>query len=352
MCEICEMVKRGPEYVPEEWATKYHDRVKEAEAQGLTLAEYMKGKPRWVSLHGHSEYSLLDGAARIEDIIRKVKYMGQDAVAITDHGNLYGVVKAARAAKKAGVKYIVGAELYITPRGHSRHDKSYGRSDRPSRHQVVLAMNKTGYKNLCKLSSLGWSEGFYRVPRVDRELMERYNEGLIVTSSCIGGTIPQAIAEGDFSTAKAELEWFLEVFGDRFFIEIQDHGFDEEKRAYEEMRKLAQEYKIPLVATSDAHYLDSTDEVTHDALICVGTGQWVDQPERKFKFEGTGYHYQSEEEMRLRFPGEEEALFNAGRIADMCEDDVVELGGDINIPPFDVPDDPEFEQWEGWKEWI
>lgn len=357
MCYLCEMAKMrksgGHSWSHNQY--KYAGRVHEAEQAGTTLKDYMKGKPRWGSLHGHSERSLLDGGAKIEDIIDKAKAMGQDFVAITDHGNLFGAVQAHQYAKKKGIKHIVGCELYITPVGRSRWDKDFKKGEKAYHHLVVLAKNSTGYQNLCRLSSLGYSEGFYRAPRVDRELLDRYGEGLIVTSACVGGAIPANAMAGDFYKAEKELEWMLNRFGEDYYVEIQNHHTEYEDRAFTFMRELALKNNVPLIATTDSHYLDADDSEAHDALLCIGTGQYVDQPDRKFKFTGTGFHYQSQEEVEALFPGEQEAIFNTGRLADKIDDQVIDFEADTKIPPFDVPDDPEFKAWEaegGFAKWL
>lgn len=330
------------------------DRLRMAEEAGMTLKDFMKGKRRWISLHGHSEFSLLDGAAKIQDIIQKAKSMGQDAVAITDHGNLFGAVKAAQEAKKAGIKHIVGCELYLTPLGHDRFYKSYKRGEKFAHHLVVLAKNKVGYQNLCALSSFGYQDGFYRNPRIDREILKQHSEGLIVTSSCVGGPIPTAVLDGDFYRAEKDLEFFVETFGDDFYIELQNHGTEIEDVAFAYMREIAQKHEIKTIVTTDAHYLDEDDAIVHDCLLCIGTGQWVDQPDRKFKFEGEGFHYMSEQEVLNRFPHDTEAIYNTGEIADKIEDEVIEFG-EIKLPYFVVGEDPEFDEWcqrRGYEAWL
>lgn len=335
-------------------SVKPSERVKAAEEAGLSLKDFMKGKKRWISLHGHSEFSLLDGAAKVEDIIRKAKAMGQDAIAITDHGNLFGAVKAAKAAKEAGIKYIVGCELYLAPMEHSRFFKDYKRGERPYTHLVVLAKNKAGYQNLAILSSLGFQDGFYRVPRIDHEILAQHKEGLIVTSSCVGGAIPTAVLDGDFYKAEKELEWFLKHFGDDFYVELQDHDTEVEDRAFTYMRELAQKYDIPTIVTTDAHYLDKEDAMAHDCLLCIGTGDWVDNPDRRFKFEGDGFHYMSEEEVLERFPHDVDAIYRTGEVADKIEDEVIEFG-EVKLPYFVVGEDPEFDEWRakrGYSKWV
>lgn len=363
MCVLCELAERKAkaleagrkEWTPiEDRVYKYTHRLEEAKMMGLSLKDYMKGKKRWGSLHGHSEFSLLDGGARVRDIFLKAKQMGQDFVAITDHGNLFGAVKAHKIAQELGIKHIVGCELYITPVGRNMADKDFKKGERPYHHLVVWAKNNVGYKNLCKLVSIGYTHGFYRAPRIDREALEAHREGLIVTSSCVGGSIPSNACDGNFYAAESDLEWFLKTFGDDFYIELQHHGIEVEERAFEYMREIAQKYNIPTVITTDAHYLDETDPVNHDALLCIGTGQYVDQKDRTFKFEGTGYHYMSQEEVEAMFPYDKDAIYRAGEIADKIDDQVIDFG-ELKLPDFDISNDPEFEAWKaqgGVSRWL
>lgn len=362
MCLLCtlagkhkEAKAQGIEYTPiTEQTYKYTNRIEMAKAAGLSLVEFMKGKKRWGSLHGHSEFSLLDGGAKVRDIIIKAKQMGQDFVAITDHGNLFGAVKAHQIAKEVGIKHIVGSELYLTPVGKKMADKDFKKGEKPYYHLVVWAKNKTGYQNLCKLSSIGYEHGFYRAPRVDREVLAAHSEGLIVTSSCVGGSIPMNAYDGNFYAAESDMEWFMKTFGDDFYIELQNHGIEIEDRAFTYMREMAQKYKVPTVVTTDAHYLDETDVINHDALLCIGTGQKIDQKERTFKFEGRGYHYMSEEEVEVLFPYDKDAIYRAGEIADKIDDVVIDFG-DIKLPHFEIPNDEEFERWRakgGLNQWL
>ena len=357
LCMLCTMAHKRKNNIPtfEQKKYKYAHRVAEAEQAGMTLKDYMKGKPRWGNLHGHSEFSLLDGGAKIEDIMDKVKAMGQDFVAITDHGSMFGAVKAHAYAHKIGIKHIVGCELYLTPVGKSRFDKDFKRGERAYHHLVVLAKNEVGYRNLCQLTSLGYEEGFYRVPRVDRELLERHKEGLIVTSSCIGGSIPMNAVEGDFYKAEKDLEWMATTFGDDFYIEIQNHGTEIEDRGFTYMREVAQKHGLQMVATTDAHYLDEQDEQVHDALICIGTGQFVDDTDRKFKFEGRGFHYHAQEEVEALFPHDKDAIYTAGEIADKIDDQVIDFNSGTKMPVFEVPEDSEYQAWKkkgGYSLWL
>jgi len=329
-------------------------RLQQAAAAGMTLRDFMRGRLRWGSLHGHSEFSLLDGAAKVDDIIKKAKSMGQDFIAITDHGNLFGAVKAAKAAKEAGIKHIVGCELYLVPPTHSRFTKEYKKGERAYSHLVTLAKSKVGYQNLCALSSLGYQDGFYRQPRIDREILAQHREGLIITSSCVGGAIPMAAFEGDFYKAEKEMEWCMETFGTDFYVELQNHGTEIEDIAFTKMRELALKHGAQTVITTDSHFLDKEDAQTHDCLLCIGTGQLVDQANRTFKFDGTGFHYMNEDEVVAMFPHDIDSIMRAGEIADKCEDEVIEFG-EVKLPYFDIPIDPDFQAWRqarGQDRWI
>ena len=341
MCQLCTIMETNvhfkPGYEPETPPTyEYASRLVEAEKAGMSLKDYMKGKTRWGSIHGHSEYSLLDGGAKIEAIMDKAKAMGQDFVAITDHGNLFGAVKAHKYAQQIGIKHIVGCELYLAPIGKSLFDKDFKKGEQAYTHLVTLAMNEQGYRNLSHLSSIGYLDGAYRQPRIDRETLKQYSEGLIVTTSCVGGSIPQLSLAGKLAQAEADFNWFMEVFGDRFYVEYQNHNIDVEKQGFEFPMHLAQKNNIPVIATTDSHFLDSYDVLTHDALLCIGTGDWVDNPDRRFKFDGTGYWYMAEEEVRNLFTGFEEAIENTGKLADRIEDQVISFG-EVALPHFEIP---------------
>lgn len=357
MCLLCDKYGHGKYKREDEYRGKYTfaSRLAEAELRGQTLVEFMKGRQRWGSLHGHCEFSLLDGGAKIEDIMIKAKMMGQDFVAITDHGNLFGAVKAHKMAAKHGIKHIVGCEFYLTPVGKSRFDKDFAKGEKTYHHMVALAKNNTGYRNLCKLSAIGYKEGFYRAPRIDRETLLAHSEGLIVTSACVGGSIPMNAYEGNFYKAETDLEFFMKNFGDDFYVEVQNHGIEIEDSAFEYMRTVSQKYKLQTIVTTDSHYLDIEDSNPHDALLCIGTGQTVDQPVRTFQFDGQGYHYMSEEEVLQAFPHDRDAIYTTGMIADKIDDTVIEFGS-VELPSFVVPTgDSEFDAWRskgGAEKWL
>lgn len=268
-------------------------------------------------LHLHSEYSLLDGACRIADIPKLAKDMGQSAVAITDHGSMYGVIKFYEACKKEGIKPIIGCEVYVAP--SSRFDKKDGRGASPN-HLVLLCKNETGYKNLMKIVSLGWTEGFYSKPRVDMELLKTYSEGLIALSACLAGYIPRAIVAGNFAAAREYALKMRDIFGsDSFYLELQDHGIDEQKNVNEALVKLAEETRIGLVATNDVHYLYRKDADTQAILMCIQTNNVISDG-RPLGFETDEFYFKSSAEMTRLFGdiADGTPISNTQKIADMC----------------------------------
>ena len=284
-------------------------------------------------LHVHTEYSLLDGASRIEDLVLRAKELGMDSLAITDHGAMYGVVDFYKAAKKHGIKPIIGCEVYVAPRGHKEKE---GRADKEYAHFILLAENEKGYYNLIKLVSLGFTEGFYYKPRIDYDLLEQYSEGLIGLSACIGGDIPQLLLNGMEEEAKVLALRLKNILGpDNFFIEIQDHGLREERQVNPQLIKLAGELGLGIVCTNDSHYTRREDAEAHDILLCIQTGKTVDDPNR-MRFEGDGFYLKSEEEMRGLFPDLPEALENTVKIAERCNFDYV--FGELKLPYYKTPD--------------
>ena len=287
---------------------------------------------QFVHLHVHTEYSLLDGACRIDRMFDRLKELGQTAIAITDHGVMYGCVDFYKAAKKAGVKPIIGCEVYVATR--SRFDK-VNRID-GSNHLVLLCKNETGYKNLIKLVSAGFIEGFYSKPRVDKELLEQHHEGLVCLSACLAGEIPQALLAGDYEKAKAAALYFNDLFGQgNFYIEIQDHGIDAQQQILPLLIRLARETGIPLVATNDAHYLRKEDSKMQSILICIQTGKTV-QDADKLEFETDEFYLKSTEEMYDLFSIAPDACENTVKIAEMCNFDF-EFGV-TKLPYFEAPD--------------
>ena len=283
-------------------------------------------------LHLHTEYSLLDGACRIEGLMQRVKALGQTAVAITDHGVMYGCVDFYKAAKKAGVKPIIGCEVYVATR--TRFDK-VNRID-GCNHLVLLCKNETGYKNLIKMVSVGFTEGFYNKPRVDHELLEEYHEGLICLSACLAGEIPQALLAGDYEKAKNLARYYEDLFGKgNYYIEIQDHGLDEQRTVLPLLVRLSRETGIPLVATNDAHYLEKEDSRMQHILICIQTNKTVNDDD-VLEFGTDEFYVKSTDEMYELFSAWPEACENTNRIAEMCSFDF-EFGV-TKLPYFVAPD--------------
>ena len=286
----------------------------------------------FVHLHVHTEYSLLDGACRIRDIMARVKEVGQEAVAITDHGNMYGVIDFYRAAKAAGVKPIIGCEVYVAPR--TRFDKEHA-FDREAYHLVLLCENETGYRNLSYMVSRGYLDGFYNRPRVDMELLREHHEGIIALSACLAGRVPQALLHDQYEEAKKAALEYAEIFGpEHFYLELQDHGLEEQPRVNQGILRLSQETGLPLVVTNDAHYLRREDARTQDILMCIQMGKTVDDPNR-LKFETEEFYLKSEEELRERFPQADEAFENTVKIAERCN--VEFTFGKYHLPEFKLP---------------
>jgi DNA polymerase III subunit alpha len=271
----------------------------------------------FVHLHVHSEYSVLDGACKVEELLERCKEYGMDACALTDHGALFGAVDFYMAAKKAGIKPIIGAELYLAK---GRRFEKAGRSPATSsNHFLLLCENDQGYHNLCKLSSIGYLEGFHYRPRIDMEVLAKHKEGLIATSSCLAGSIPQALVNDDVDKAREEIEQMIGLFGkDHFLIELMDHGLPEEQKINPMLAELAEHYGLMLIATNDCHYLDKSDAEAHDALLAIQTGAMLDQEDR-FRFPGgPRYYFTSPQEMRDLFKAYPDALANTVRIAERC----------------------------------
>ncbi len=292
-----------------------------------------KTKHEFVHLHLHTEYSLLDGACRIDRLMERVKSIGQTAVAITDHGSMYGVVDFFKAAKKHGVKPIIGCEVYVAPR--TRFDKVH-KLDTSPYHLVLLCKNETGYKNLIKLVSLSNIEGFYTKPRVDAELLTIYSEGLIALSACLAGEIPQALMSGDYEKATQKAFWYQKTFGKgNFFIEIQDHGIEEQRDILPGLIRLSRETEIPLVATNDCHYIEKTDANMQKTLVYIQTNKTVEDKD-VLEFKTEEFYVKSQQEMLELFPQVPEAIYNTATIADMCNYEFE--FGNTKLPVFKTPD--------------
>lgn len=292
-----------------------------------------KADASFVHLHVHTEYSLLDGASRIKDLIAATKELGMDSIAITDHGSMYGVIDFYKEAKKQGIKPIIGCEVYLAP--GARQDRFDVEGTRYY-HLILLAENQTGYRNLVKLVSLANIEGMYYKPRVDKELLRKYHEGIICLSACIAGEIPQMLLRDNRERADALVCEYAEIFGkDNFFIEIQDHGMPEEKKANEGLIALAEKYGIGLAATNDLHYVRRSDSAFHDVLLCIQTGKTMDDPSR-MRFPSDDFYLKSPAEMQALFPEHPEAFANTVRIAERCN---VEFEfGHLHLPNFPLPE--------------
>ncbi|HIS77391.1 MAG TPA: DNA polymerase III subunit alpha [Candidatus Merdivicinus excrementipullorum] len=287
----------------------------------------------FVHLHLHTEYSLLDGACRISELPKRVKEAGQEACAITDHGCMYGVVDFYKACKKEGVKPIIGCEVYVAPR--TRFDKVFQVDNKPY-HLVLLCENQQGYQNLIKLVSAGYIEGFYSKPRVDLELLEKYHEGLIALSACLAGEIPRKLSTGDFSGAKETALRYRDIFGEgNYFLEVQDHGIEEQRRILPLLRRLSKETGIPLAATNDCHYLKKEDARMQNVLVCIQTNHTVDE-QNDMEFPTEEFYLKSREEMEKALPGFEDALDNTAAIAARCQ--VEFTFGKTQLPHFETPD--------------
>ena len=294
----------------------------------------------FVHLHVHTEFSLLDGACRIGKVAKRVAELGQTALAITDHGVMYGVIDFYRACKAAGIKPIIGCEVYVAPR--SMEDKQYGPDDE-ARHLVLLCENETGYKNLSYMVSKGFLDGFYRKPRVDLALLRKHSEGLIALSACLAGEIPRRLGQGDYQGAKAHALEMAEIFGpEHYYLELQDHGIPEQKAVNRDILRLARETGLPLVATNDAHYVNREDSKMQDVLMCIQMGKTVDDPNR-MRFETEEFYIKSEEEMAALFPNLPEAISNTQVIADRCN--VEFTFGNYHLPQFRYPEG--YDAW-GW----
>ena len=287
----------------------------------------------FVHLHVHTEYSLLDGACRIGSMMERVKELGQSAIAITDHGVMYGCIDFYKAAKAAGVKPIIGCEVYVSRRG--MEDRVHGIDNDPY-HLVLLCENRRGYENLCLLVSEAFTRGFYGKPRVDLALLKKHHEGLIALSACLAGAIPQYLMLEDYEAAKDYALAMSDIFGEgNFYLELQDHGIDEQRPVNQGVLRIARETGLPLVVTNDAHYLRKEDAAMQDVLLCVQTGKTVDD-ENRMKFQTDEFYLKSEEELRQLFPNVPDAFENTVKIADRCNLEFV--FNEYHLPSFPVPE--------------
>lgn len=268
----------------------------------------------FVHLHCHSEYSLLDGANRIGDLIKRAQEFEQPAIALTDHGCMFGAWLFQEQAKKAGIKPIIGMEAYVAP--GSRHERTKAKGEKGYYHLVLLARDYEGYKNLSRLTSIGYTEGFYGKPRIDREVLAKHSEGIIVTSACLAGEVAQALMEDRWEAAREAVAWHQEVFRDRYYLEVQGHDSDGQDELNRRIFRLAEEMGVPMVATNDAHFLRADDHQAHDVLLCIGLGKDFADPTR-MKYDDQLY-FKNTDEMAARFPGRPDVLENTVRIAEAC----------------------------------
>ena len=287
----------------------------------------------FVHLHVHSEFSLLDGACRINGMMDRVKELGQTAIALTDHGVMYGCIDFYKAAKAAGIKPIIGCEVYVARRG--MEDRVHG-IDNDSYHLVLLCKDRTGYENLCLLVSEAFLNGMYGKPRVDLDLLRKHHEGLIALSACLAGAVSRKLMDEDYDGAKEYALQMADIFGeDNFYLELQDHGIDEQRSVNQGIMRIARETGLPLVVTNDAHYLRKEDATMQDVLLCIQTGKTVDDPDR-MKFQTEEFYLKSEEELRQLFPNCDEAFENTARIAARCNLEFV--FNQYHLPLFPVPE--------------
>ncbi|MEY4114125.1 MAG: hypothetical protein RLZ76_818, partial [Bacteroidota bacterium] len=313
---------------------------------------------RFSHLHVHTQYSLLDGAASIGALYKKAMDDGMPGLAISDHGNMFGVFQFVAEAYKhkvnpddknspLKVKPIVGCEFYIT---ENRHRKTFSKEEKdPRHHQILLAKNETGYRNLVKLTSLGYIEGLYsKYPRIDKELIHKYHEGLIATTCCLGALVPQTIMRKGEEEGENEFKWWLNIFQDDYYVELQRHGMEEQEKVNKTLLKFAKKYNVKVIASNDSHYVDQSDFNAHDILLCINTGEKVSTPaareftdddasfrNKRFAFPNDQFYFKTTDEMSKVFGDLEEAIDNTNEIVEKV--DVLDLKRDILLPHFVVP---------------
>ena len=288
----------------------------------------------FVHLHVHSEYSLLDGMCRIKDIPKRAKELGMNAIALTDHGVMFGSAIFYQECQKYGIKAIIGCEVYIAP--NSRFDKNFSRDDDKYNHLILLVKDKQGYQNLIKLVSIGFTEGFYSKPRIDKDVLKKYSKGLVCLSGCLAGEVSKAILQDDLEKAEKVALWYKEIFGDDYYLEIQNNGLREQVMVNQKLIGLSRKLNIPLVATNDAHYLRKEDSFNHEILLCMQTGKRITDSDR-MKFESNEFYIKSKEEMSSYFEAVPEAIENTVKIADKCNFDF-EFGV-TKLPNYEVPEE-------------
>ena len=293
----------------------------------------------FVGLHIHSDYSLLDGASHIDPLVDRALELGMDAIALTDHGVMYGAIELLKVCRKKGIKPIIGNEMYIINGDITKQEK------RPKYHQLVLAKNDIGYKNLVKLTTVSHldgvqGKGIFSRPCINKDLLEQHHEGLIITSACLGGEVPQAILKGRLDVARRVAQWYKDLLGDDYYLEIQDHGSPEDRIVNVEIVRIAKELDIKLVATNDSHFISCVDVEAHDALLCIQTGKLITE-DKRLRYSGTEY-LKSEAEMRRLFRDHiapdiiEEAVSNTQEVADKVEE--YNILGNPQIPNFPIPE--------------
>ncbi len=298
--------------------------------------------PEFVHLHVHTDYSMLDGACKISDLADLAWQLEMKALALTDHGNLCGAIEFYTTMKNKGIKPIIGCECYLSPT--TRRDRTQNHPHHKGYHQILYAMNSEGYRNLCQLSTFSYLEGFYFKPRIDKEILQQHCRGLVATSSCIGGEIPSYILSGNLHQARHSLGEYIEIFGrENFYLELQDHGMEDQRRVNRELIKLSREFGTPLIATNDAHYLSRDHAPAHDVLLCIGTQKNV-QDTNRLKFPSHEFYIKSREEMALLFAEIPEALKNTLEIAEKCNLNF-ELNKTNHYPVFQTPNDMDRKQF-------
>ena len=297
------------------------------------MEQMTEQKYPFVHLHVHTEYSLLDGSAKIKELVRRVKELGMDSIAITDHGAMYGAIDFYKEAKSVGVKPIIGCEVYVSPQSRLVKDASAGYQ---YSHLVLLAETNEGYQNLIKLVSYGFIDGFYYKPRVDKEILRKYSKGIIASSACLAGEVQKNILNVSYEKGKEVALEYQEIFGEgNFFLEMQDHGIKEQQTINMALMRMHEETGIPMICTNDSHYIYREDEAPHDLLLCIQTGKTVEDEDR-MRYEGGQFYVKSPEEMYALFPYATEALENTAKIAERCNVDFV--FHELKLPKFDVPE--------------
>ena len=298
---------------------------------------------KFTDLHLHSEYSLQDGMIRVQDskdpkhikseIILRAEETDSDTITVTDHGNMYAQAILASVCKTFGFKHMPGCEFYMAT--DTRHDKSYSRRGDAYVHINSWAKNKLGYKNMCILQKRSFDEGFYYVPRIDKELLKQYHEGIMWSDACVGGTLSTLILQGKVEEAYKEFMWYLDLIGDDFYIEWHNHGIDDEDKCNQIKKEWADKHGVPIIACTDAHYYKKEDTDAHKTLLCIQYGKWADDPTFD-GFPGDGYWLLNEDELLSRYP--KEYCENTRLLTDKCEGNIIEFG-DIRPPQFKIPED-------------